>query len=64
MDKLTPEQRSRNMRNIKSKNIERDKKVNKSLKKAGWKVFRLWVKDINKNIDCLVDSVYRHIKLN
>lgn len=36
-------------------NIKRDEQVNKILHEQGWKVVRLWGKDIQKNIDeCLV----------
>ena len=30
------------------RNMERDKEVNKLLKKQGWKVIRLWEKDLSK----------------
>ncbi len=35
-------------------NITRDKKVNKELKKKGWKVLRFWDEDIEKNIEKVI----------
>ena len=42
------------------KNIERDKKYNRLLKKKGWKVIRLWEHDINKNPKKCVMRVKEH----
>jgi DNA mismatch endonuclease (patch repair protein) len=38
-------------------NIKRDEKVNKELKKAGWKVIRFWKTDILKNPDKCVKKI-------
>lgn len=40
-----------------SRNIERDKQTNKTLKKAGWTVLRFWGKDIEKNLEHCVYEV-------
>lgn len=40
---------SKYWRNKIAKNIQRDKKVNKELKKMGWKVLRIWGRDLKKN---------------
>ena len=45
-----------------SSNIERDKKVNKTLKADGWKVFRFWGRDIIKNPDGCAAVVNEYIK--
>ncbi len=39
---IAPEQNKEFWRNKIERNIERDKKVNRSLKKKGWKVIRIW----------------------
>lgn len=31
-------------------NIQRDKEVNRQLKKEGWKILRFWSKDVSKNL--------------
>ncbi len=38
-------------------NIERDKIVNTTLLKSGWKVIRFWGQDIEKNIDLCIDKI-------
>lgn len=38
-------------------NIQRDKIVNKYLKKSGWKVLRFWGKDIEKNLDMCIITI-------
>ncbi len=42
-------------------NIKRDKTVNKILKEQGWKVIRLWGKDIQKNLDKCVNKIEKEI---
>ena len=42
-------------------NINRDKTVNKILKEQGWKVVRLWGKDIKKNLDKCVNKIEKEI---
>jgi DNA mismatch endonuclease Vsr len=38
-------------------NILRDKMVNKTLKKAGWKVFRFWEHQIKNNLEHCLDKL-------
>ena len=42
-------------------NIKRDKIVNKILKEQGWKVVRLWGKDIQKNLNKCVNKIEKKI---
>ncbi len=42
-------------------NQKRDKKVNKELKKAGWKVIRIWESDIKSNVDKCINKILRNI---
>lgn len=42
-------------------NIERDKKVNKELKKAGWKVLRIWEYDVKQNMNRCINKILRLI---
>jgi len=39
------------------KNIERDKKVNATLKAEGWEVLRFWGKDILKNTNKIAEKI-------
>lgn len=39
------------------KNIKRDKSIRRVLKKDGWKVIRLWDKDITKDADKQVEKI-------
>ena len=43
------------------KNMERDKFVNKILKKDGWKVLRFWESDIKKNKSKVVNKILKSI---
>ena len=43
------------------KNIERDKKVNKNLKKAGWKVIRIWEHELKKRPEKVLISLQKHV---
>jgi DNA mismatch endonuclease (patch repair protein) len=43
-------------------NIERDKRINKILKKQGWKVLRFWEHDIKKNQQKCLEKIIRHLK--
>ena len=43
------------------RNIERDREVNKELKKQGWLVLRYWGKDIIKNTDKICLQIERKI---
>ncbi len=40
-------------------NIDRDKKINRKLRKEGWKVLRFWDFDINKNTDQCIAKIKR-----
>jgi DNA mismatch endonuclease (patch repair protein) len=42
-----------------TRNIERDKEVNKQLKKEGWTVLRFWESDIRKNVSDCADIIER-----
>jgi DNA mismatch endonuclease (patch repair protein) len=43
-------------------NIVRDRKVNKLLKKDGWKIFRFWEEDIEKNIETPIELISKALK--
>ena len=43
-------------------NIERDKKVNETLKKEGWTVLRFWGEDIIKEKDSVVKKIVVFVK--
>jgi DNA mismatch endonuclease (patch repair protein) len=43
------------------KNRERDKLVNKTLKKEGWKVFRFWESAIKKDVNKIVDRIKKEL---
>ena len=45
-------------------NKERDKKVNRELRKLGWKVIRIWEYDIKQNIEKKIIPVLEKIKSN
>lgn len=40
-----------------SRNVKRDRYVNRTLKKQGWHVLRIWESDIKKNVDKCVDRI-------
>lgn len=44
-------------------NIERDKEVNKVLKREGWKVIRFWDFQIQRNTGKCVEKVRKRIKI-
>ncbi|OQA57783.1 MAG: Very short patch repair protein [Candidatus Omnitrophica bacterium ADurb.Bin277] len=44
-------------------NIERDKLVNKTLRKQGWKVFRFWDFQIKKDVGKCVAKVVKSLKV-
>ena len=44
------------------RNMERDKKVNETLLKDGWKVIRFWGEDIKKNTELCVQQIERAIE--
>jgi DNA mismatch endonuclease Vsr len=43
------------------KNRERDKLVNKTLKKDGWKVLRFWESAIKKDVNKIVDRIKKEV---
>lgn len=43
------------------RNIERDKEVNKELKKRGWVVIRFWEHNIKKNPDKCIEKIKKNI---
>jgi len=40
-----------------AKNVQRDREINKILKKEGWTVLRFWEHDINGNMDECVNKI-------
>jgi len=44
-------------------NVERDKNVNKQLKKAGWKIIRIWEHDVKKNLNKSYLKIYKKINI-
>jgi DNA mismatch endonuclease (patch repair protein) len=44
------------------KNNKRDKLVNKTLKKEGWKVLRFWESDIKENKNKIVDKIQKQLE--
>ena len=47
-----------------TKNVERDKLVNKTLRKQGWTILRFYDKDIRKNVSKCVDKIEKTLKNN
>lgn len=43
------------------KNVERDKKINKRLKKEGWRVIRVWEHKIKSNPESSIDNIRKRI---
>jgi len=44
------------------RNRERDKMVNKALKKEGWKVIRVWEYDIKKDVEKVMIKILKQIR--
>ncbi len=42
-------------------NISRDIKVNAILKENGWSILRVWETEINNQIDCTMDKIYKFL---
>jgi len=40
-----------------TRNIERDKEVNRELKSKGWTVLRFWEREIHQNLEACVDTI-------
>jgi len=45
------------------RNISRDKLVNRTLKKEGWKVIRIWEYDIKKKLDTVLNKLIRQLEI-
>lgn len=43
------------------KNIKRDKKINRELRKAGWVVIRFWAKEIEKKSSWCIDKILENV---
>jgi DNA mismatch endonuclease (patch repair protein) len=43
------------------RNKERDKEVNKKLKKAGWKIIRIWEYDVKHGIDKCIKKILKAV---
>lgn len=43
------------------RNIARDKEVNRTLKKEGWKVIRIWSKDLKSNVSEFADKIQKAV---
>lgn len=44
------------------RNMERDKRITRKLRREGWSVLRFWEHDIEKRIDVCADRVIRKIR--
>ena len=44
------------------RNMQRDEEVNETLNEMGYKVFRFWETDINKNLDTCLEEVLAHLE--
>lgn len=44
------------------RNIERDRRVDAELQKLGWTVLRFWGKEIKKNLEVCVESVFEAVR--
>lgn len=45
------------------RNIARDKEVNKTLKKEGWTIIRIWSNDLKKNLSFYADEIQKAVDL-
>ncbi len=43
------------------RNMERDRKNNEELERLGWKVFRFWEKEVEKNLDKCIKTIRDYI---
>lgn len=46
-----------------ARNIQRDKEVNKYLKKEGWKVIRIWEYDIKHNLNKVIKKILKALDI-
>ena len=44
------------------RNMKRDRKVNRELKKVGWDVIRVWQKDLQKQPDKYAQEIFDYLK--
>jgi len=44
-----------------TKNIERDRKINKQLNEIGWKILRIWEHEIKKELDITIYKIQRFL---
>ena len=44
------------------RNIERDQEVNEALVREGWKVIRIWTKDLKVNLEHYVGTIYSAVR--
>ena len=56
---VEPSTRKRFWINKINKNVERDVKVNRDLKKKGWKIIRVWEHEIKKNPQRVISKINR-----
>ena len=73
MDDLTPEQRKKNMRAIRSKdttiepkierNMKRDREVTATLVEQGWIVLRFWEHTIRKELEECVEDIQEAVEI-
>lgn len=59
---IMPKSNVRYWKNKIKMNIQRDRNVNKQLKKLGWKVVRIWEYDVKHNLDKCINRILRAIK--
>ena len=45
-----------------NRNVQRAKEVNKTLRKQGWKVIRIWEHQVKKNFDFVINKIYSEVK--
>lgn len=46
------------------RNMERDKSNNTALRRAGWKVIRIWESDVKKNLERAVDKIAKAVTID
>lgn len=59
---VLPKSNSEYWQNKISRNILRDKLVNKTLKKSGWKVLRFWEIDIKKDLNKVIRKILKNLE--
>ena len=56
-----PETNKKFWENKIERNKQRDKEIKKYYKKIGWKIFRVWEHDINKNLDKIIIKIVKFL---